>query len=281
MLKPRADTTRARIKEFVETWVDLSHLPDESARKVRDNDLVPWRESKGRIIRTHQFRKMFAGFALDIDERLLPVLQLHFHHLSEAMTETGYWGRNRLQVEPLSTVGAQRTNLWLYEMATGRSLSSGKMADHVSNHLDALRERLSGKSTVEGWREVVEFTNDNDLRMWFSFHGNCLPLHQTEMRCNVVGKTTSWLNRSPNFTVREPSLCLGCRNFVVDARHLSFWTERYIENQVSWLRATESPVGYRAIRERAAQARTLLTRLGKDVGVLDQEVSRRLKAGRQ
>ena len=141
----RSDNLRWRIKDFIAEWVDLSALPDESARRVVDKDLVPWRQSRGRVIKTHQFRKMFADFALSIDPRLLPALQTHFHHLDQAITEGGYWGKNRAQVEPLSTVRAQQINQTLFDLVTGRGKIAGRMGEHLEANLDELRARVIGK----------------------------------------------------------------------------------------------------------------------------------------
>jgi hypothetical protein len=262
------------LQDWVVKWVDLSHLPDESAHKIEDKDLVPWRESQGRIITTHQFRKMWANFALAVDPRLLPVVQMHFHHLSQAMTEGGYWGRNLLQVAPLSTAKAQQTALFMYEMATGKSLVAGRMGEHVEEHIGQLRDRVKGKSTADGWKEAVQFSNEYDLRLWFAPHGKCLPLIPLSMRCHDVAGTISWLNKEPNYATRDPSICAGCSCFILDARHMGFWEDRFRQNWLRWQQAELMGFAeqFRVIRERAYQAKALLMRIGVDVNELELQV---------
>lgn len=274
---------RLRVKSFVAEWVDLSGLPDESARAVEDNDLVKWRESKGRVIKTTHFRKMWASFALGVDQRLLPVIQMHFHHLSQVVTEDSYIGRNRVQVAPLSTVRAQQTNLLMFEMATGKSLSAGRMSDQVSQNIERLRSRVQGASKAEAWRETVLFVNEFDLRLRFASHGDCLPLVPLSMRCHQVAGTSSWLNREPNYSAREPTICVGCSCFMVDKRHQGFWENRYVENQAAYLIAERAghALLYRVVRERAHQARALLLRLGLDIAPLDVEVAARLREAKR
>ncbi len=273
------ETLRRGIKHFVANWIDLSNLPDESVHKVDDNDLVPWRESKGQIIKTHMFRKMWASFALRVDPRLLPAIQMQFHHLSQAITEGWYIGRNRLQVAPLSTVAAQQTNLLLYEMALGRTLVAGRMGEQLDEHIGPLRQRISRMSSNEAWNETVRFANEFDLRLWFAPHGKCLPLVPTAMRCHEIGGSTSWLRREPNYATREPSVCVGCSCFVLDARHKGFWEERYIQNWVSYRNAERMGIAgqFRVIHERASQAELLLKRIGVDVVPLAEQVKIKLK----
>lgn len=269
---------RQNIKEFVATWVDLSGLPDQSAHAVEDNDLVEWKQTSGRMIRTHQFRKMWASFTFHVDPRLLPVIQMHFHHLSQAMTEGGYIGRNPAQVAPLSTVRAQQTNLLMFEMATGKSLVAGRMGEQIENNLGELRRRISGMPRTAAWRETVAFVNEYDLRLWFAPHGKCLPLIPLAMRCHDLAGTASWLNREPNYATREPTVCAGCSCFIVDARHRDFWEMRYVENWTSYRKAERLGIQgeFRVVRERAYQAKALLRRIGVDTESLDAQVEVRM-----
>jgi len=274
-----AASLRRGIRCFIADWVDLSGLPNESAHKVEDNDLVPWRKSKGRIIKTHMFRKMWASFALNVDPRLLPVIQMQFHHLNQVMTEGGYIGRNRLQVAPLSSVQAQQTNLLMFEMAQGKSVAAGRMGEQLEQHIGELRERIQGKPMGNAWQETVRFVNEYDLRLWFAPHGKCLPLVPPAMRCHEIAATTSWLNREPNYATRDPSVCAGCSCFVLDARHKGFWEDRYVHNWLSYRQSELMgiPGKFRVIRERAYQAKALLGRIGADTAPLDDQVEAQLK----
>lgn len=263
---------RDNVKNFIERWVDLSQLPPQSEHYIEENNLVAWRESKGRIIKTHQFRKMFASFAFGVDARLLPALQMHFHHLSEAVTEGGYLGRNPIQLEPLEAVQRQQVTLLMYEAATGRSLLAGRQGEHLMDHIAELSERVAGRANADGWREAVSFVDRYDLRMRFVPHGKCLPLIPVKMRCHELAGTVSWLNREPNYDTREPNVCAGCCCFLIDKRNIGFWRDRYIQNRTSFLlakmRGEENQ--FRVVRERARQARILLSKLGVDVSEIDE-----------
>ena len=261
-----ADHLRESIKDWVAAWVDLSGLPNESAHRVAENDLIAWRESKGRIIQTHQFRKMWASFALAVDFRLLPVIQMHFHHLSLAMTEGGYIGNNVLQIDPLNSVRRQQTAMTLYEIALGTGTLAGRMGEQIEANIGELRSRLDGKSPAEAWYETVRFCDENDLRLWFAPHGGCLPLDATSMRCHELAGTASWLNKEPNYSTREPSVCTGCACFVLGVRHKSFWEQRYLQNWASYKKAEREGIQgeFRVIKERYLQAGKLLKKIGVD-----------------
>ncbi|WP_324750099.1 hypothetical protein SH591_00700 [Sphingomonas sp. LY54] len=269
------------MRDFIENWVDLSQLPDESAHRIKDNDLVEWRETTGRKIRSHQFRKMWASFAYGVDPRLLPALQMQFHHLSQEITSGGYIGKNRHQVAPLQAVRTQQTVLTMFELATGRSLLSGQMGERLEKHILELRERIDGQSTSRAWRETAKFVSKYDLRLWFAPHGKCLPLNPLAMRCHDVAGTTSWLNKQPNYATREPSVCAGCKCFLLDGRHQHFWEDRYIRNLFSYRQAQldGEETRFRVILGRANQAKVLLSHLGVDVAHLDQIVEDRLGGG--
>jgi hypothetical protein len=98
-----------------------------------------------------------------------------------------------------------------------------------------------------------------------------MPLSPGKMRCHEVAGTSRWLNREPNYTVREPSLCAGCACFVLDGRHSEFWQDRFIKNWASWKQAERNGQtgDFRVVKDRANQARALLTRLGLDAAPLE------------
>ncbi|MEO6964319.1 MAG: hypothetical protein ABI076_00305, partial [Acidobacteriaceae bacterium] len=254
----------ALVKSFVEQWVDLSGLPDQSAHRISPNDLIHWRESKGRDIRPHQFRKTYAQFALSIDPNLLPAVQRQFHHVALAMTEGGYWGRNRIQIEPVNAMASQLTAMQLYEMATGRTKATGKMGVQLEQRIEAVRKLVEGAGLEVGWRRVSNFVRDNNLHMWFSPPGNCFPLNPKNMSCHKAAGTRPIGLPIPNFTTREPSLCAGCDCFILDLRHVGFWQERYVTNLRTYKQAeARGQEGmFRVAAARAVVAQKLLNRLG-------------------
>jgi hypothetical protein len=162
----------------------------------------------------------------------------------------------------------------MYEMAIGRSLVAGRMGEQVEEHIGQLRGRIQGKSTAQGWKEAVRFTNEYDLRLWFAPHGTCLPLIPISMRCHEIASRTSWLNKEPNYATRDPSVCAGCSCFILDARHKGFWEDRFKQSWFIWQQAERMGFSeqFRVIRERAFQAKALLMRIGVDVNELERQV---------
>ncbi|MBY0443668.1 MAG: integrase, partial [Burkholderiales bacterium] len=274
-----SDRLRRDIKNFVGEWADFSKLGNESQHKIEDNDLIPWKTSNGRIIKTHQFRKTWAQFILATDPRLLPAIQMQFHHLVLAMTESGYIGRNPVQLEALNAVSRQQRNLLIYEAAMGKNLLAGKMGDNIEKNISILHEKIKDLPTSDAWKESVKFCDDNDLKIFFSPHGNCMPLRPTQMRCHESANTVSRFNIEPNYSTREPSLCAGCSCFIIDSRHINFWEDRYIQNAASYRQAEKigSVDQFRAIKGRANQASKLLQKMGADMDVLESKILVKLR----
>ena len=261
-------------RDFIAEWVDLSQIPDESEHRIAPGDLVKWRESKGRIITSHQLRKTYAQYVLAVEPRLLPAVKRQFHHMSLAMTERGYWGNNIRQIEPIHAVAAQQTAMLMYELATGRTKVAGKMGVQLEEHIADLSQRLSGMGIERGWREAVRWVRSNGLHITFGAHGGCLPLRPSKMECWKRASERPLGSSAPNYDTREPGVCAGCSCFWMDARHVPFWEIRYVENEVAYREgiARGDEPSFRRIRDRAAQARAFLLHVGADVKLLDQRV---------
>lgn len=254
-------------KNFVKHYVDLTSLPDTSSRAVQNEDLAPYRDSEGTIIRTHQWRKALAHFVFNIDNRMIPALAMQFQHLSLAMTEQGYLKKNHVLLEAFDSVRAQETASLMFEIATGRSLVAGRMGDRLEEFIDPIRQMIDRVPRSEGWRNVLHFVIEKGMKLWFAPHGGCLPLDPSTMRCHQVSGTTSVHRTEANYETREPSLCAGCQCFVLDRRHADFWISRYISNWASWKRAERiGQVGeFRCVLDRANQSKALLSKLGIDI----------------
>ncbi|MDR7049198.1 hypothetical protein J2X54_001646 [Duganella sp. 3397] len=268
------------MQRFIMNWVDLTWLPDQSAHHVTESDLVPWRESRGEIFRTHMLRKTWAQFALACDSRLLPAIQMQFHHLSLAMTEGSYIGRNPMLLEALNSVSVQKRNLLLYEAVIGKSQLAGRMGDQLDSALGELRTEVSNLPKSEKWSRTVVWADRNDLRMFFSAHATCCPTRNSEMRCHDVSKTPIWVRWAPNTSTRTPGLCAGCACAIMDKSHEKFWSDRYTESQRSLFAAKNIGIAhgsFREIRFRAEQARAILKRFGADISALDQVALARLE----
>ena len=277
VLKPLSSEMLSNsMKRFISRWVDLSDLPNDSAQRISDNDLVPWRESRGAIFTSHMLRKSWANFTLAVNPRLLPAIQMQFHHLSLAMTDSGYIGRNPLLVEPLESMTRQKRNLLIFEMVTGRTILAGRMGEQIERATADLHSEVVDLPSTEAWKKIINFCDDNQVQIFFSPHGKCCPIRTSEMRCQEAAGMPHLVRREPNYGTREPSLCAGCACFVLDAQHQPFWEDRYLQNWISYRRAEAEGLErqYQAVRERAEQAGSLLRKLGVDTQILDEKILR-------
>lgn len=270
----------ACMKRFISRWVNLSGLPNESRHKTKDNDLVEWRESKGSIFKSHMLRKSFAQFMFAVDPRLMPAIQLQFHHLSLAMTDTGYIGNNLLLLNDMDSVATQARNMMILESVLGRNPLAGKMGAQLEQATQALAAQVKDLPTSDAYREVVKFCEHAQLPIFFSPHGACMPLQTHEMRCHDEAGTSLLLRKQPNARTRQPSLCVGCGCFVLDARHAEFWAARYMDNWLAYKRAESSGDvrGFKVVKERAQQAGKLLKKIGVEVVHLDRQIEKTLEA---
>lgn len=275
-----SDKMRDTMKRFIERWVDLSGLPNESRHKIKDNDLVEWRESKGSILKTHMLRKSWAQFMFAVDPSLMPAIQLQFHHLSMAMTDSGYIGSNMSLLNDMESVATQARNLMILESVLGRNPLAGRMGEELEQATQKLAEQVKGLPTSDVYKEVVKFCEHAQLPIFFSPHGACMPLKTHEMRCQDEAGTSLFLRKQPNARTRQPSLCAGCGCFVLDARHADFWAARYLDNWLAYKRAEHSGdvSGYKVIKERAEQAGKLLKKIGVKVVQLDRQIEKTLEA---
>jgi integrase len=276
------DSVNETMRRFISRWIDLSGLPDESARKTEDNDLVRWRESKGAVFRTHMLRKAWAQFALACDSRLLPAIQMQFHHISLAMTEGGYIGRNPLLLDELDSMSTQKTNLAIFDIIVGKSKLAGRMGEQLEQALAKLRAEAGELPTSERWRQAVEWTERNGLKMFFTAHATCCPTRTSEMRCHDASNTPVWLRKAPNTATREPSVCAGCACAIMDKSHEPFWSDRYVGCEVSVRQAEAAGAHsgpFREIRFRAEQARGILKKFGANLDALDALVTSLMENG--
>jgi hypothetical protein len=269
-----ADPMRAAMKRFIARWVDLSGLSNQSKHRVKDDDLVEWRESKGAIFKSHMLRKSWAQFMFAVDPKLLPAIQMQFHHLSIAMSDTGYIGSNPLLVGDMDSVATQARNLMILEMVLGRNPLAGRMGEQLEAATRELAKNVEGLAITDAYAAVVDFCEHTQLPIFFSPHGACMPVSTHEMRCHDQSCTSPMLRTQPNPLTRQPSLCVGCNCFILDARHSEFWAARYMDNWIAYKRAERSGdvAGYKVIKERAVQARKLLTKLGSDIMILDKKI---------
>jgi|TARA_R100000501_G_scaffold12618_1_gene23246 integrase len=283
----RITTNRLRedARDFIAEWVDLTNLPDEAARKTMDKELVSYRESHGRVITTHQLRKCFGYFASNIDRRLMPMLQMNFHHVSAAMTDGAYTGNPVLERD-LNDVRYQNLALESLEIARGNSGMAGRYGEQLERKIIAeLGPQIAGLSAEDAYLEAFIYVEQAGIdRLFFEPYGICGALSASEMACHEIGGTTDiarWEPRlTPNYETRQPSLCAGCACFAIARRHRSYWEVRYIDNaaqlQIFEALGRTGPLvdGALALTEaQAQQALVICSKLGSDMDELERRLA--------
>lgn len=264
------------MQDFITDWVDLSDLPDQSAHSTEENDLVDWRIRKGRAFRSHMLRKTWANYVIAVNPKLLQSIQMQFHHVSIAMSDSGYLGNNPIARDALNSIGRQQTNLMIFESILGRTVLAGRMGERISNHLDELKGELKELPLSQAWLEVERFTKELDLHVFPYGPGTCLPMSPAEMACHNAAGTPLLLRKQPDLYYREPSVCAGCGCFLVDISRKKYWEDRYVEYSKSFRQIEKiSPMdgSMHVIKARALQAGKILKMLGESTINLDKRVS--------
>jgi hypothetical protein len=203
---------------------------------------------------------------------------MHFHHVSIAMTEGGYVGRDPALLDELDSARSQMTALGMYEIAHGQmSLKNmGPAGDQVRNTIyETLRPRIEGQSESVAWRETIRFQEEFGAVFSFSPYATCAAYMLPEMRCHEEAGTmvlARWRhNLQPNYQSRRPELCGDCPNAMFDRRHRPFWVSRYATNKraVEERRYRNDTAGLRVFEANMLQARNVLRQMGEDVEALD------------
>lgn len=269
----------AGYRSFLEEWVDLNSLPDQSRHATSPNDLIRWRESSGTVITTHQLRKTYAQYVLSVHPDLLPAVKRQFHHINMSITEGGYWGSDTPQIDPVHSVSRQMTAMMLFEAVQGKSKPSGKMGTQVMEGLGELRKLVEGMDMSSSWIRVNNWVEKNGIHANHGTHGMCLPITGTRMECWRKVESRPIGSLEPNYATREASLCAGCGCFMMDERHVPFWRERYIANEACLRRARMQGLNlssFREVERRAEQAKKKLSGVGEDLSAFEEIIEIRL-----
>jgi hypothetical protein len=258
------------MKDFIEDWVDLSHL-DASDERLTDYVIT-----KGRSVQSKQWRKTWANWMIRVDKRLLPAISQQFHHHSVLLTEEAYIGKDAMQLGLVESAAMSRAVRYMRRAMEGEPHVGGGMRKVMRQDLDALRVQLAGLSGSDRDYKIKTWLLERDISIWFSPHGKCfVGLMPGDSRCHEVAGTSDWSNQTPAFAHRTPHLCSGCPCFAVDEDDLPFWTERYVENRAIWKDAVKCHLepSYAVANERWRQSEIVLRSLGVDVATLEGERS--------
>jgi hypothetical protein len=101
------------------------------------------------------------------------------------------------------------------------------------------------------------------------------------MRCHDESETPIWIRHQPDFETREPNLCAGCTNAVMDRSHKEFWVNRYVGYAVSLAVEQKQRGGVapeqRVIEFRANQALAILKKLGANMSEVNSKLTLELE----
>lgn len=252
------------IREGMQRWIkERAGLKDALAPLVANNPrLRPYHEEAGENVRPHQWRRTFFRLLYRMDDNLLPAISRHFKHVSLAVTENGYAPRTAAAVQERDAAMTEQLVARLFARAEGAEppVTGGEVL--LAKQRKVLSAIIDGDSLEEAAPRLAEFALRRDLRLWPAEHGACLiALNPDRAACHVRDGKIDWRADRPNLTRRNPSLCCSCPNLIVTAKDLPFWQRRYRDNRKAWLGSGQDPA-FRAARDRAAQARTIIEHLG-------------------
>jgi len=258
---PRTKLLAAQ-RAFIEKYVDLNGLPDRSSL---NENLVPYRETRGNCIIATQWRKTYAMYVVRTDRRMIPAVATQFKHVHVAMTESSYIGSNPEILREAKSQMARSAAAFMYRFVTGKEPVAGRIAKLIDEYRELIISVIGSESNPDGLNRLQEWCSERGIRAFSSPHGKCfIGIEPLEAECHRRAGTISWHNSTPNYEMREPALCAGCKLFGVDYDSVDFWVERYRENQTAWLTAKSRGLtkGFRVMQERAAVSANMLRVLG-------------------
>lgn len=271
VIEPRSYLIRTGQQRFAELFVDWSKI--EPVEQVR-----PYVESSGRCIRTHQWRKTYAQYVFQVNNRLLPAIARQFKHLSLAMTEGAYVGTSASLVSGVAEFNRNlTTNFFLTNIRGTASKQEGRLAKLMDKYRPELVRIIKGLDTSDARKAVDAWCQNRDMKIFFHGYGKCIPaIAPKEAECHKRAQTVHWSNTGPNFAWRDPSTCTGCFLFLADRESIDYWNGRYMENMTSWLEAEAQGRGndYRIAKVRAEQAKTYLMKLGAPITDVEKNHAR-------
>lgn len=263
IVEVRSDAVRVGSQNFIAQQVGLAEIIEPLV--ASDPKLLPYYQSAGRCIRPHQWRRTFHRLIFRINPDLGPAISRHFKHMSLAVTENGYIARSPAALEDSEAVATNELVRLLYERNEAHEPAIAGGDKILERHRALLGQIIQGDDLVGAGDRLRGFIGHADLRLWPAEHGSCLiGLNPDRAVCHKAHGRFDWRAISPNIEQRNPDACCSCPNFVLGKADIPFWQRRYDENRTAWERSGRS-VQFRAARDRAHQARTILAHLGAPV----------------
>lgn len=219
------------LRRFYRDWVDFSLLPERSADH-RATPLAVYETEKGASIQARQFRKNYSQFLLRTDSGLLPALRRQYKHTSVATLQYRYTGNSPAELTSVHDEHRIASVRAMAEMlGQGDAMRSGRLPDIITRH----ETKMEGRSA----REMGAAEADaRGLVLIPGEHGWCGIAWAPHLsRCNQLAGTASFLNSTPSFRHRNPTVCSGCSVFAADRSHLEFWRRRHAQYDAIWKEA--------------------------------------------
>lgn len=258
-------------KRFISGHVDFSGLPDTQELRV-------YKQTKGKCVRTHQWRKVYARYVFQVNPKLLPAIARQFKHLSLAMTEGAYIGTDIGLIKDVAQYNRnQVTNLFLQYARGQNPRREGRFAKLMEKYQPEMTKLVTGKSEEQARNAIEAWVVDRDIKLFFHGYGACMPaLAPTEAECHKKAQTIHWANNAPNYSTREPVVCTGCYLFLAGPETADYWRGRYIDNMTSWLEARKQgrENQYRVAKARADQSAIYLKTMGVPLPIVEESNAR-------
>lgn len=258
---------------FLERHVKFSQLPDQSRSPLKNNDLLEYKESKGRCIKPTQFRKTFASFSIQVDSKMLPAIAMHFKHVSHAITETGYIGNNPGLLIERDSLALQKTAKLFFDVISGNLDLAGRRGIMLKNELLKLRDNYESESLDKKWSIAEDYAKNIGVYAWFEPDGGCLPLDSSEMRCYTIdGDRPKYGDIHPKLKNRRVSVCSGCKNYFLTTENKERWISRYRENYLFFKQQKYLNNDGKIFEKRALVSENWLRKLNENVDDLKLQV---------
>lgn len=170
------------------------------------------------VFHAHRARKTFARFIALRNKSALEALAYHYGHLYAALLDQQYVGTDFDLFELVREEGVQEIRNGLTEM-----LQSTKLGGKAGVRLSELRSQ-EDVSVFGGKTSLDSFVNrliKSGIVLAPCDWGYCVYAPDLS-KCNGTSV-------APSEERRSPAICASCANFAVSDRHLSWWSDRYKE----------------------------------------------------
>nr|WP_171956526.1 integrase [Stenotrophomonas maltophilia] len=221
-----------------------------------------------RCLRPQRWRITFAQFVFRSKPELMPALRTHFRHMSEQITDQGYIGNDAALLENLEGERVMETSRFLVQITLGMPIGGGPAQRLLAQHADSMSKALNecdGESLID---KAVAYVQQIDLRIWTGTYASCLidilPGHSS---CKPDAGLLA-VRSAPNFAVRSPGLCAGCKCCIILPEHREFWEARLQKNQtiVEAERTRSKDQTSKIAAKRVLQSRNVLKMISQATG---------------